>query len=124
MKMKKERVIFVSDVDLRVSSDTVRRIKLLTEPGTAYFPIFFSEYENRKSGFWRSFSYGMFSMYLRYSVEKKTLIHDSSDFKKTGGFRMSRSGWGGEDVEVTSNSHTCTFSKNGYLSSSRKPSSN
>ena len=52
-----------------------------------YYPIFYSKFEIEDSGFWRSFSFGMVSMI-------------QSDFTKYGGFNLSRSGWGEEDVDL------------------------
>jgi len=65
----------------------VARIRLLTSENTVYFPIFFSQYELSPSGFWRWFSFGMISFY-------------KEDFERTGGFDMTKSGWGEEDVEL------------------------
>ena len=54
---------------------------------SVYYPVFLSQYELVRQGFWRGYSYGM----VVFSLE---------DFKKLAGFDLTKIGWGDEDVEL------------------------
>ena len=67
---------------------TVDKIRANTRPGSAYFPIFFSQYAPKcradlkvaeENGFWRIHSYGMVAIHKR-------------DYMTTGGFDLSIKG--------------------------------
>ena len=100
-------ILFFCDVDLVFAPDLIERIRQNTIQGKrVYYPVFFSQYDpdvvyverekpknpfhfDELNGFWRIFSYGMFSIY-------------KSDFTKTNGFNVAIRGWGLEDVEMVS----------------------
>jgi len=102
-----ENEVFFCDVDLIFSPDILLHIRRNTVRGKqVYYPVFFSQYNpqafrNNKrqdkvqfrfdehDGFWRSFSYGVVSMY-------------KCDYDKTGGFDLSIKGWGLEDLLLVS----------------------
>nr|XP_039274123.1 chondroitin sulfate synthase 1-like [Styela clava] len=98
-----DELLFFCDVDLLFSRGILNHIRRSTIRGKqVYYPTFFSQYDpnivyaNQKppkshffieeiAGFWRTFSYGMVSIY-------------KTDFEKTGGFDLSIEGWGLEDL--------------------------
>lgn len=110
---KNHDLLFFVDVDIVFSSNTLQRIRQNTfESKKVYFPIVYSlynpkafnrtfnfeNYESFKSelhldenlGFWRQFGFGIVSLY-------------KSDFVKLGGFNVSITGWGMEDVDFYDN---------------------
>ncbi|KAK4293061.1 hypothetical protein Pmani_034213 [Petrolisthes manimaculis] len=99
-------LMFFVDVDMTFSSATLDRIRLHTIKGQQiYYPVVFSEYDpefsrkisstdtydhtliNEDVGYWRSFGFGIVSMY-------------KSELKSVGGLDTSIMGWGGEDVDL------------------------
>ena len=98
-------ILFFCDVDLVFTTDILSHIRRNTVQGQrVYYPIFFSQYDpdvvyvekprppshfsfEELDGFWRYFSYGMFSVF-------------KSDFDSTIGFNMEIHGWGLEDIEM------------------------
>ena len=102
-------ILFFCDVDLVFTPDFLQRIRRNTIQGQrVYYPVFFSQYDpdivnvkrpqpltpfnfEEVDGFWRFYSFGMFSIY-------------KSDFDQTRGFKTDIRGWGLEDVEMVSSS--------------------
>ena len=98
-------IIFFCDIDLVFTREILLRIRRNTVQGQrVYYPVFFSQYDpevvyfekprptthfnfEEPDGFWRSFSYGMFSIY-------------KSDFIRTRGFDFWIKGWGLEDYNM------------------------
>ena len=58
-------VLFLCDIDMVFGASLIQRIRSLTTGGVAYYPIFLSNYQFGKDGFWRTFSYGMLSIIKR-----------------------------------------------------------
>ena len=91
------------DVDLYFNEDALLRVRQHTNKGRSiYFPIVFSQYDSQMvcgedncpvedqshlSGAFRFFGFGITSMY-------------KEDYVKSGGFDMSITGWGKEDVDL------------------------
>jgi len=101
-----KEILFFCDVDLVFKKKILKNIRRNTVLGKqVYYPVFFSQYDpsivhtGEKSsqyfryeeldGYWRSFSYGMVSMFKH-------------DFAKTRGFDLSIIGWGLEDLHLVS----------------------
>ncbi|GMR53707.1 hypothetical protein PMAYCL1PPCAC_23902 [Pristionchus mayeri] len=100
-----DSLLFLTDVDMLISCDALRRIQLNTiYNAQIFFPIVFSEFspdswsENdrlladsfhygRRRGYFRHFGYGLAAMY-------------KGDLHTIGGFNTSISGWGMEDVDL------------------------
>lgn len=100
-----DSLLFLTDVDMLISCDALRRIQLNTiYKAQVYFPIVFSEFspdswsENdrlladsfhygRRRGYFRHFGYGLAALY-------------KGDLHSIGGFNTSISGWGMEDVDL------------------------
>lgn len=101
-------LVFI-DVDFRISSDAVRRIRMNTVRGRqVYYPIIYSQYNDRWTaaaaaasgieldasdlfddnvGYWRHSGFGILAVY-------------NEDFLKVGGFDLDLIGWGLEDVRL------------------------
>lgn len=102
-KFNEDKLIFVVDVDLDISTDFLQRCRLNAIKGKqVYFPVFFKLYNEdfvnryrgnhslliaRHRGHWAHYSYGMVCIY-------------ASDYLKSGGFDTSIHGWGEEDVDL------------------------
>ncbi|KAJ8304547.1 hypothetical protein KUTeg_018130 [Tegillarca granosa] len=104
-----DSLLFFVDVDIVLSRDILTRLRLNTKQGVqVYYPIVFSQYDPEvicgghtknchidwqnftgDMGYWRSFGYGIASMY-------------GSDLKAVGGFDTTIQGWGKEDVDLYS----------------------
>nr|XP_039265196.1 chondroitin sulfate synthase 1-like [Styela clava] len=100
---ERDELLFFCDVDLLFKTEILSHIRRSTIRGKqVYYPTFFSQYDpevvysyqeapethfyfEEIAGFWRTFSYGMVSLY-------------KSDFLKSGGFDLSIQGWGLEDL--------------------------
>ncbi|XP_043203837.1 chondroitin sulfate N-acetylgalactosaminyltransferase 1-like isoform X1 [Amphibalanus amphitrite] len=102
-------LLFFCDVDMFISTDTLRRCRTNAIPGkSVYYPIVFSTYNpslramawdkplespwkyhpvTRDVGFWRDFGYGMTCQYR-------------SDFRRAAGKYLISNTWGGEDVHL------------------------
>lgn len=89
-------LLFMVDIDMAFSSQLLYNIIHNTKPGRAYMPVIFSQYKTREDtlnnllittqqGFWRSYGYGMVSIY-------------KEDFVSSGGYDLEIVGWGMEDV--------------------------
>ena len=101
----KNEILFFCDVDLVFKPDILLHIRRNTVQGKrVYYPVFFSQYDpdvvyvekprplthfsfEELDGFWRFFSFGMFSIF-------------KSDFDQTRGFKTDIKGWGLEDYEM------------------------
>lgn len=107
----KKSLLFFVDVDIVLTSDALRRIRLNTrESLQVYFPIVFSQFDphvicggkeerdkkncqidladfNSDMGYWRHFGFGIASMFR-------------SDLISIGGFDLNIQGWGKEDVDL------------------------
>ncbi|KAL5004060.1 hypothetical protein ScPMuIL_017516 [Solemya velum] len=103
-------LLFFVDVDIVLTHDALRRIRLNTREGLqVYFPIVFSQFDphvicesknekecsmdlqnfNSDMGYWRHFGFGIASMFR-------------SDLISIGGFDLTIQGWGKEDVDLFS----------------------
>ncbi|KAF8368483.1 sqv-5 [Pristionchus pacificus] len=100
-----DSLLFLTDVDMLISCDALRRIQLNTiYKAQVFFPIVFSEFspdswsENdrlladsfhygRRRGYFRHFGYGLAALY-------------KGDLHSIGGFNTSITGWGMEDVDL------------------------
>ncbi|CAK8676622.1 unnamed protein product [Clavelina lepadiformis] len=101
-------ILFFCDVDLIFKPGLLERLRKNTVKGNqVYYPTFFSQHDpkltnfeeksdkpffnlDEENGFWREFSYGMFSIY-------------KSDFSQTKGFDLNIQGWGLEDEIMVKN---------------------
>ncbi|CBY13923.1 unnamed protein product [Oikopleura dioica] len=96
-------LLFFCDIDMQFTVDFFHRLLENTKPGVAYYPIIFSQFDNKHvgdepdnfqitelRGFWREYGYGMVSLF-------------KEDFDKAGGFDVKIIGWGMEDVYLASN---------------------
>lgn len=107
-----DSLLFLTDVDLIFTYETIERIRLNTILGIqVYFPIIFSEYDkkfwlfatssetnlnttfknknliyNDDRGYFRSFGFGIVSIF-------------KNDFLKVGGYNFTIKGWGFEDID-------------------------
>ncbi|XP_063979175.1 chondroitin sulfate synthase 1 isoform X2 [Diachasmimorpha longicaudata] len=96
-------LMFFVDVDIVLKAAALQRIRLNTVIGRqVYFPIVFSQFDptivrensntqdpfliNEFTGFWRQFGFGIVSLYKK-------------DYLTIGGFDLSITGWGKEDVD-------------------------
>lgn len=80
------------DVDLLFDDTTLWRFSQNARRKRPYFPIFFTEYSQRKlnpddDGYWRDTSFGMLCTYKK-------------DFDDVGGFNVSIIDWGKEDIDL------------------------
>ncbi|XP_011309652.1 chondroitin sulfate synthase 1 isoform X2 [Fopius arisanus] len=100
---REDDLMFFVDVDIVLRASALQRIRLNTVIGRqVYFPIVFSQFDpkivrqnsnpqdpfliNEFTGFWRQFGFGIVSLYKR-------------DYLTIGGFDLSITGWGKEDVD-------------------------
>ncbi|XP_076443832.1 chondroitin sulfate synthase 1-like [Babylonia areolata] len=110
-----DALLFLVDVDIRWTAESLLRIRLNTKLGQqVYFPIVFSQYDPQpvcreqpqhchcdyrhdcvidptnfcaSAGYWRQFGFGIATMYR-------------ADMVTVGGFDLSIEGWGKEDVDL------------------------
>ena len=81
-----DSLLFFCDIDMLFTAAFFKRLLNNVKPGTAYYPIIFSQYDpdrvgrpkthftvNEMTGFWREYGYGMVALYKQ-------------DFDKAGGF--------------------------------------
>lgn len=115
---EEDKLLFFCDVDLVFQPEILLHIRRNTIRGKqVFYPTFFSQYDPQRvyeyyespkthfyfeeiAGFWRTFSYGMVSLY-------------TSDFMRTNGFDMSIKGWGLEDLRFVSISYVVIFNSTG-----------
>ncbi|XP_015126312.1 chondroitin sulfate synthase 1 [Diachasma alloeum] len=100
---REDDLMFFVDVDIVLKASALQRIRLNTVIGRqVYFPIVFSQFDpkivrensntqdpfliNEFTGFWRQFGFGIVSLYKK-------------DYLSIGGFDLSITGWGKEDVD-------------------------
>ena len=114
-RCRHDALLFLVDVDIKWTSDSLVRIRLNTKLGRqVYFPIVFSQYDpepvckdepqhcecsqsqgclihpkdfHPSAGYWRQFGFGIATMYR-------------ADMLSVGGFDLSIQGWGKEDVDL------------------------
>ena len=103
-QLQDSELAFLCDVDMTFHTSFLERCRLNTIRGRrVYYPDFFKYYDmdyvyrfrrkpsqfsiKRPHGHWADYSYGMLCLY-------------KSDYLRSGGFDLTITGWGGEDVDL------------------------